>query len=255
MIILCFFIFFNSSTAAIYGDIFEGGRTYNENDWPSIEQTKPYSKSKLLAEKAAWNFVNERKKENKPCFELAVINPGYIMGPLLHDSECTSMEVIRKLLQRDAPMLADVSFVTCGINFFFLLHLTCSIFCFSFSLKDVRDVALAHIKAMTVPEAANNRHIIASTQDSNSMKDFALILDAEFGPKGYSIPTTVAPDIFIKAFGLFDKSVQLVTPWLGKKYRFDNSRMKNILNIQPTPLKNTMIDMANSLIQKGWVKK
>lgn len=36
-------------------------------------------KSKTLAEKAAWDFIKEREKEGKECFELAVINPGYVM--------------------------------------------------------------------------------------------------------------------------------------------------------------------------------
>ena len=33
----------------------------------------------------------------------------------------------------------------------------------SFNVIDVRDVARAHISAMTVPEAAGNRHILASS--------------------------------------------------------------------------------------------
>ena len=33
-----------------------------------------YSKSKWLAEQAVWNFVEERKKNNLPCFELVVNN-------------------------------------------------------------------------------------------------------------------------------------------------------------------------------------
>jgi hypothetical protein len=31
-----------------------------------------YAKSKLLAEQAAWSYVEERKKNNLPCFELVV---------------------------------------------------------------------------------------------------------------------------------------------------------------------------------------
>ena len=31
------------------------------------------------------------------------------------------------------------------------------------------------------------RHIIASSLDSSSIKEYALILDAEFGPKGYNV--------------------------------------------------------------------
>ncbi len=222
-----------SSIAAIFGDVFDDGTVFNEKMWPELANIKPYSKSKTLAERAAWNFVNERKTKNENCFELAVINPGYIMGPLLHNSDCTSMVVIQKLLERQLPLLPDINFCTC----------------------DVRDVALAHIKAMILPDAVNNRHIIASTEECNSMQEFALILDAEFGPRGYNIPTKVAPNFLIKIASVFDKSVQLITPMLGKKFKFENNRMRNVLQIEPIPLKKTVIDMANNMIEKGKIKK
>jgi dihydroflavonol-4-reductase len=75
---------------------------------------------------------------------------------------------------------------------------------------DVRDVALAHIKAMNTPEAASHRHIVVSTVEDTSFKDWALILKAEFGPKGYSIPTMVAPNILIRGMSIFDKTLNLV---------------------------------------------
>ena len=34
-----------------------------------------YGKSKVLAEKAVWNFVDERKKANQLTFEVAVVHP------------------------------------------------------------------------------------------------------------------------------------------------------------------------------------
>ena len=68
-----------SSIAAIAGANFEQNRTYTEKDWPKVEALDPYSKSKTMAEKSAWDFLEQRKKNNLPCFELAVINPGYVM--------------------------------------------------------------------------------------------------------------------------------------------------------------------------------
>ncbi len=39
-----------------------------------------YNASKKLAEKAAWKFM----EDNKPAFDLAVINPDIVIGPMLH---------------------------------------------------------------------------------------------------------------------------------------------------------------------------
>lgn len=73
-----------SSCCAMFGDRFEHDhdghmREYTEKDWAEFRRLKPYAKSKVVAERAAWEFVKERKQKNLPCFELAVINPGYIL--------------------------------------------------------------------------------------------------------------------------------------------------------------------------------
>lgn len=67
-----------SSIAAVAGEIYKQGYTYTEKDWPEGE-LEPYLKSKTVAEKAAWDFVKERENKGLWCFELAVVNPGYVM--------------------------------------------------------------------------------------------------------------------------------------------------------------------------------
>jgi hypothetical protein len=43
---------------------------------------------------------------------------------------------------------------------------------------------------MKKQEAVGKRHIIITSKDSSSFKDWALTLSDEFKPKNYSIPTT-----------------------------------------------------------------
>jgi len=97
-----------SSCAAIFGDTYIDGYCYTEKDWPEVEHLKAYTKSKCLAERAAWKFVEERKQKGLPCFELAVINPGYIMGPLLHDTPCTSIEFVERLMMGKMPLVSSM---------------------------------------------------------------------------------------------------------------------------------------------------
>lgn len=68
-----------SSMAAICGDTYISEHTYSENDWSEPNKLGPYYKSKTLAEKAAWDFVEQRKNNGLSCFELAVINPSMVM--------------------------------------------------------------------------------------------------------------------------------------------------------------------------------
>jgi hypothetical protein len=82
-----------------------------------------------------------------------------------------------------------------------------------------------------------------------------LWLKEEFGLKGYNIPTRVAPSFLLKIYGLFDKTVAFVCPVLGKRPVFNNDRFKNVLKINPIDSKKSVIDMAYSMIEKGYIPK
>jgi len=209
----------------------EETKVLTEEQWidGNNENIEPYSRSKALAEKAAWDFVKDIP-DGKNKFELAVINPGLILGPLLNKANSTSVEVVRLLLDRGVPALAKVSFPIC----------------------DVRDVALAHIKALVTNEAQGKRHIIYT--DSLWMKQVALILQKEFKPKGYHIPTIVAPYFLVWLNSFIDRKFKTVVARLGKEYKFSNERMRNVLGITPVEIEKTIIDTANALIDLGIVK-
>ena len=68
-----------SSVAAVADEAFTDGKKYSETDWPNSDVLTPYPKSKALAEKAAWDFLKEKETKNEKCFELSVINPGFVM--------------------------------------------------------------------------------------------------------------------------------------------------------------------------------
>ncbi|XP_064614820.1 uncharacterized protein LOC135479039 isoform X1 [Liolophura sinensis] len=223
-------IVLTSSVAAISGGITgEEGKVYSEEDWANPEKLDAYAKSKTLAEKAAWEYIKELPDDDK--VELAVINPAYVMGPVLHGSQCTSMEVVKRLMERSMPMVPKINL----------------------PVVDVRDVAAAHIKAMVNPDAAGKRHIISNT--NMWMKEIAQVLSKEFKPQGYNIPTVNCPYFALWMTSLFDKTIKLILPNIGKVTRFNNSRMKDVLGINPYDAKDTLIEMAYSMIEAGFIKK
>lgn len=60
-----------------------------------------YSKSKVLAEKAAWELV---KSNDVPgSLELAVINPSLVIGPTLSPNVGTSVDIACQILSRKMP--------------------------------------------------------------------------------------------------------------------------------------------------------
>ena len=223
-------VILTSSTVAVC-DGFDAGDQYTEEDWtdPNRPGLRAYNKSKTLAEKAAWDFVEDLAEEQK--FELVVMNPSFVMGPVLCGSFTTSMEIPKRLLEKQMPMLAHINF----------------------ALVDVRDVAAAHIAGMTLPEAAGKRHILCS--GNMWMKEMAECLVKEFKPQGYNIPTMVAPYAFLWLASFVDKSVRLLLPTVGKVTKLNNQRMVSILGVTPRPMEETLIQMCYSMIETGKIKK
>ncbi|KAK7090237.1 uncharacterized protein [Littorina saxatilis] len=218
-----------SSCAAIDWTPETHDKPRDESSWSDPSKQDPYSKSKTLAETAAWNFIKELPEEQK--FELAVINPSLIMGPPLHGSSCTSVEIMQKLLERQMPMLPKNNF----------------------PMVDVRDVAQAHVRAMTLPEAAGNRHI-CSTKNM-WFSEMGILLKGVFGPQGYNVPTMVAPKMMLRIASIFDSSIKKILPEVGVLHLFANTRMIEVLKIEPRDMRDTLVEMAYSLIESGFVKK
>jgi dihydroflavonol-4-reductase len=218
-----------SSVAAVaygHGDSIQG-RTLTEEDWSVPEKCEAYQKSKTLAERAAWDFI--AKQPAGRGLELAVINPGFVAGPLSGPEIGTSGEVVGRLVRRELPACPQIGFAT----------------------VDVRDVALAHRLATEVPEAAGHRFIAAG--DHVWMQDIGRMLAEEFGPKGYRPPTGQLPYALMWLVARFDKSVRLVLQYVGKKETVSHDKAVRMLGWKPRPVRETMIDMANSMIERGLI--
>eukprot|EP01138_Halocafeteria_seosinensis_P009095 gb/GECG01009295.1/.p1 GENE.gb/GECG01009295.1/~~gb/GECG01009295.1/.p1 ORF type:complete len:158 (+),score=17.81 gb/GECG01009295.1/:1-474(+) len=86
-----------------------------------------------IVDRAAWDFI----KENRTNFDVVVLNPCLVIGPMLQPSLNTSSEMIVQYLNGSKEKISD-SYP---------------------SVVDVRDVARAHIKAAENP-AARGRYIL-----------------------------------------------------------------------------------------------
>lgn len=102
-------------------------------------------------------------------------------------------------------------------------------------IVDVRDVAAAHVKGITVDAAKGHR--IFTWNQSHWRNDIAKILAGEFSKDGWPICTEEGPDT-------------------GEtKSKIDVSPFTDILGLEFTPVENTIIDMARSMIDSGFIKK
>ncbi len=216
-----------SSVAAVrHGRAPSASAPYNESDWtdPNDAQRTPYVRSKTIAERAAWDYVRERGAESR----LATVNPGAIIGPALSDDRSFSLQVVERLLN-GMPAMPRLGFV----------------------LVDVRDVADLHVRAMTSPAAAGERFL--AVDRFLWMQDVGRILRERLGPAAAKVPTRIAPDLLIRAMGIFDASVRSIAGDLGKSYAYTAEKAKASLGWEPRPIEDSIADTAQSLVERSLV--
>ena len=209
-----------SSVAAVNSHMMSG--TSDHTTWTDISSkyVTPYQKSKTIAEKAAWDFYNNQDNSNK--MEMAVINPGGVMGPQLgNDLGGASTQIVSQLISGKFPMIPALSF----------------------PFIDVRDVAILHLKAITTPEADGKRFIAAHSEPT-WMYQVAEVLSAA----GYEkIKLKKAPSFMLKLIGLFDNKTKSLVPMLDKYVPCDNSQTVDILKWTPMPWEQAFIEHAKSI--------
>ncbi|MBO6201848.1 MAG: aldehyde reductase, partial [Chryseobacterium sp.] len=157
-----------SSFAAIGYSIDVKGHIFTEEDWTDTNVPLPaYIKSKTVAEKAAWDYVENEGKG----LELSVICPVGIFGPVLGEITSASLDIaVIGIINGTTKESGD----------------------FTMGIVDVRDVADIHIKAMESPKAVGER-FIASSDGVISFSDVAELIKKERPEKSANIANLEKP--------------------------------------------------------------
>ena len=209
-----------SSVAAVaYGHGVE--KTYDESDWSNTGEDSgitPYAKSKTLAEKAAWNFVEELDPDKK--FDFTVINPVGVFGPMLTRDIGTSNSLVSRLINGELP--------ACPAT-----HM---------GYVDVRDVAKAHVFSM-LNSSTNNKRIIVSESEMFFVDVGRILNEAGFKKS----PTKQMPNWLVKFLAIFIKELSGVTKSLGRRVDTDKSLSKSLFDWQYISAKDSILDTANQL--------
>ncbi len=198
------------------------GYTYSEKDWNPITEeeaiqnpTNGYRASKTFAERASWEFV----EKEKPNFTISTMCPPLVFGPIIHYLQ--SLDSLNTSNQRIATLMtgkAQEELPPTGIPIW----------------TDVRDLALAHVKAAEIPEAANKRFFVTTGYYSN--EEIADIMRDNFPELKNELPVKGT-----KGGGYPEDGV----------FKYDNSRVKEILGIEFRSLKECIVDAVKSLQAVG----
>ncbi|CAL5330726.1 unnamed protein product [Camellia sinensis] len=188
-----------------------------------------YHLSKTLAEEAAWKFA----KENG--IDLTVINPGWVIGPLLQPTLNATVEVVLNVIN-GAKSFPNASY----------------------RWVDVRDVANAHIQAFEIPSASGRYCVVNRVAHfSDVVKILHELYPTLDIPKNAARSSTCPAEV-----AKYEKRVEtgITTPKEG----CENDapfQMANIvvnekakgLGVEFTPLEVTLKDTVESLKEKNFV--
>lgn len=212
-----------SSVAAISGRRLAPGKpAFDEADWTDVDLpgTAAYTKSKTLAEQAAWDDLRDNGGP-----ELSVINPAFVLGRPLDGHYGTSLAVIGRILSGKDPMVPRLSF----------------------GVVDVGDVAEMHLRALERPEAAGQRFIAC---DSTMWFAEIAAAVAEVAP-GRRIARREAPNVLMRIMGLFDPAIRSVVPQLGRQEALSNTRAREVLGMDFMPAREAVQASARFLLDEA----
>ena len=221
-------VILTSSVAAIYGrELPSGALAYDETMWTDVEHPVgrvAYTKSKTLAEQAAWNFI----KNDAPEISLTTINPVLVLGAPLDKNFGSSISLVERVLKGSDPMLPDLKF----------------------AIVDVRDVAKMHVDAIKNENTKGER--ILSSSETRSFVEIAKFLKGRY-PKS-KVKSAQAPTFIVRMLSLFDGSIKPILPQLGKPMNVSGAKAQRLLNINFIPVEVTLQESADFLIKNGFVK-
>jgi nucleoside-diphosphate-sugar epimerase len=178
-----------------------------------------------LAEKKAWDIEGRQSQ-----WDLITINPSLVMGPMLNPTGTTSesFNILKQI--GDGTMKMGVPRMGVG-------------------LVDVRDVADAHFLAGYTP-SAKGRYITSA--HNTDFLEMSLALQEKFGAS-FAIPKSALPKWLLMLIGplankLFTR--KFIKNNVDIKWNADNSKIKKDLNMSFIPLKKTMENAFQVLVDE-----
>lgn len=214
-----------SSFAAIGYGAPPADNFYTEESWTDTSRKlAAYTKSKAIAERAAWDFGAGEGRG----MEIAVINPVVIFGPALTSDLSASTLLIKRMLDGRVPGLPRL--MIGGV--------------------DARDVADLHLLAMTSPRASGHRFLCTSGEFMR-LNQVAHMLRDGMGARGARVTTRELPDWAVRAGALFSPLLRQTVSELGKIKQASHRKATDMLGWRPRPPQEAVLATARSLVDLG----
>ncbi len=201
---------------------------FTEDDWTIVDGpgVDAYGRSKTLAERAAWDFMAAEGGE----LELTTLLPVAVMGPVMGGAVTGSNHIVQVMLSGGMPAFPHI-FIP---------------------IVDVRDVAAAHLLAMTNRQAAGQRFLL-SNGPVIELKEIGAIIRSHGGAAAARVPTRTIPNLVVRVGALFSARFRSLVPDLGYRKQTSNEKARRVLGWNPRRPEDAIVAAAQSMVEKGLV--
>lgn len=196
---------------------------FTEEDWSVIDSpgVDVYGRSKILAERAAWDFVAREGRG----LELVTLLPVAVMGPAL-GTVSGGNHLLQSMLDGSMPGYPN-------------MHVP---------IVDVRDVAAAHVRAATLLAAAGQRILVATGETAVPMREIGAILREHLGDAARKVPRRTIPDVVVRLAARFNAEFRPVAHDLHFAKEVSTEKMRRVLDVQPRPAREAILAAAESML-------
>lgn len=205
-------------------------RKTTETDWTNTDAKglSVYEKSKTLAEKAAWDFI----ENNGGNLEFATINSVAILGPSLDTHISGSFILLEILLNGTLKAIPNLPL----------------------NIVDVRDVADLHIRAMKNPNAKGQR-FIASADGQISLQEIAELIRNKKPEVSQKVAKRKLPNWALRIASMFNEQAKGTLFMTKMNRNVSNDKAKNVLDWNPiASQEETILASVHSMIKFNLIK-
>jgi nucleoside-diphosphate-sugar epimerase len=206
-----------------------GDHVFTELDWtilggPGVDA---YGKAKTLAERAAWDFIDSEGG----ALELTTLLPVAVMGPVMGEQVSGANHLVQRMLDGEMKSFLEL-FIP---------------------IVDVRDVASAHLLAMSHPMAAGERFLL-SNGPALPMKEIGAVIKEELGEAAKRVPIRSMPSFLVRIVARFNARIRAFVGDLGYAKKTSNEKAHQTLGWTPRDPREAIATAARTMVTKQLIK-